>query len=229
MYQLMKAEFDNNKILLSILYAVVIVVILAYMLWGWENIDESLPAVRAVMLSAAAMLFLTRLLKLQREKKDRFHILLPLPVRSVAISRMLFPVLFWLSMLFLLCLGLVLLRTASIRAEIVFDWLTLTGFIIAGNVVPLIHRDLNYYSAGKHQKRLMFIFYSIMILTGYTLFMLFVMTFKRYSFSQKLIPVQERFLSLSGSFLGATAFMAIGIGLATASIFLFQHRKSYID
>ena len=101
MWKILKAQIIYNKIILIIGFILIVSVFIPFVVQGWQEMNNSFPALRAVLLAATAMLFLFNIVRLQREKRDRFHHILPLSNSELAISRLLQIIIFWLSLLFL--------------------------------------------------------------------------------------------------------------------------------
>ena len=228
MWKILKAQIIYNKIILIIGFILIVSVFIPFVVQGWQEMNNSFPALRAVLLAATAMLFLFNIVRLQREKRDRFHHILPLSNSELAISRLLQIIIFWLSLLFLVLFAFVL-RPSIFDLKILWDLLSLTGFVLVLNAVPFIYRDLSYCFHAKSKKVVLVILYALMILAGYLLFMLFVVSAESISLSDDLVLVKKGFSNFINTFRGAAFFNLCGIILTGISLFVFSKRKTYTE
>jgi hypothetical protein len=226
MWKLLKAQIQYNKIILIIVYLIFLPVFIVFVVQGWQEMDKSFPALRAVLMAATTMLFLFNIVRLQREKRDRFHFLVPLNIWKIAVSRLLQIIIFWLSVLSLVLFAFVL-RPAVFDLKILWDLLSMTGFVFVLNAAPFIYRDLSFCFHSKSKKVVLVIAYALMILAGYLLFMLFVVSVGSISLSNDLVLVKKGFSSFINTFRGALFFILFGIVSTVISLFVFSKRKTY--
>lgn len=226
MWKLLKTQIIYNKIVLIISYLIVISVFIPFVVQGWQEVDNSFPALRAVMLSAAAILFLFNIVRLHREKRDRFHHILSLNIWGLGISRILQIILFWFSILFLVLFAFVL-RPSIFELRILWDLMSLTGFVLVMNAAPFIYRDLSYCFHAKSKKVVLVIVYALMIMVGYFLFILFIVSAGAVSMSESLLSLKNDFSNFITSFVGALFFNLFGIMMTILSVVVFDRRKTY--
>jgi len=151
MWKILKAQIQYNKIILIISYLIFLSVYVSFVVQGWQELDNSFPALRAVLMAMTAMLFLFSIIKLHREKRDRFHHILTLNIWQLGISRVLQIMAFWFSLLILVLFAFVL-RPSIFDPKILWDLLSLTGFVMVLNAAPFIYRDLSYCFHAKSTK-----------------------------------------------------------------------------
>ena len=228
MWKLLKAQIQYNKIILIIVYLIFLPICITFVVQGWQEMDKSFPALRAVLMATTAMLFLFNIVRLQREKRDRFHFLVPLNIWKIAVSRVLQIILFWLSVLSLVLFAFVS-RPSIFDLKILWDLLSLTGFVLVLNAAPFIYRDLSFCFQAKSKKVVLVIVYTLMIMAGYLLFMLFVVSAESISLSSDLVLVKKGFSSFINTFMGALFFNLCGIILTGISLFVFSKRKTYTE
>ncbi len=228
MWKLLKAQIVYNKIVLVIGYLIVISAYIPFVVQGWEEVDNSFPAIRAVMMTATTLIFLFNVIRLHREKRDRFHHTLSLNIWELGISRLLQLILFWISLLILVLLAFVL-RPSIFDLKILWDLLSLTGFVLVMNAAPYIYRDLSYCFHAKSKKVVLVIVYTLMIMAGYLLFMLFIVSAESISLSNELVLVKNDFSNFINTFMGAFFFNLCGIILSVISLFVFSKRKTYTE
>jgi hypothetical protein len=73
------------------------------------------------------------------------------------------------------------------------------------------------------------IVYALMILAGYLMFMLFVVSADSISLSSDLVSVKKGFSSFINTFRGALFFILCGIISTGISLFVFSKRKTYTE
>ena len=228
MLKILKAQIQYNKIILIISYLIFLSVYVSFVVRGWQELDNSFPALRAVLMATTGMLFLFSIIKLHREKRDRFHHILTLNIWQLGISRVLQITTFWLSLLFLVLFAFVL-RPSIFDLQILWDLLSLTGFVLVLNAAPFIYRDLSYCFHAKSKKVVLVIVYALMILAGYLLFMLFVVSAESISLSSDLVLVKKKFSGFINTFRGALIFNLCGIIFTGISLYIFSKRKTYTE
>jgi len=228
MWKILKAQIQYNKIVLIISYLIFLSIYISFVVQGWQEMDNSFPALRAVLLAATAMLFLFNIVRLHREKRDRFHHTLSLRNWELGISRVLQIITFWFSLLFLVLFAFVL-RPSIFDLKTLWDLLSLTGFVLVMNAAPFIYRDLSYCFHAKSKKIVLVILYALMIMAGYLLFMLFVVSVESISLSNDLVLVKKGFSNFINTFIGALFFNLCGIILTWISLLVFSKRKTYTE
>lgn len=227
MWKILKAQLQYNKFILIFGYLIFLNVYAPYVIQGWR-VENSFSALRAVLIATTAMLFLFSNLKFHREKRDRLHHMLALKIWQLGISRMLQIITLWFSFLFLVLFAF-MLRPSILDLKILWDLLSLTGFVLILNAAPFIYRDLTYCFQKKSAKVVLVIVYVLMILAGYFLFMLFVVSARSISLSSDLVLVKKNFSSFINTFRGALIFNFIGIIFTGVSLFIFSKRKTYTE
>ena len=228
MWKILKAQIEYNKIVLIISYLIFFSIYISFVVQGWQEMDNSFPALRAVLMATTSMLFLFNIVRLYREKRDRFHHILSLSIWELGISRVLQVIVFWMSLLFLVFFVFVL-RPSIFNMKILWDLLSLMGFVLVLNAAPFIYRDLSYCFHSKSKKVVLVIAYALMILAGYLLFMLFVVSVGSISLSSDLVLVKKNFSSFINTFSGALFFNLCGIILTGISLYIFSKRKTYTE
>ena len=109
-----------------------------------------------------------------------------------------------------------------------WDTLSLTGFILIINAYAFIQRDIYFYFQGRYKKLLVSVLYVIMIITGYFLFyVLFLPTIPYFDFFIRFEPLKEEFSNFPSSPLGAVIFIFLGLGFSYLSVVTFIRRRTY--
>ncbi|UCE06944.1 MAG: hypothetical protein JSW07_02575 [bacterium] len=228
MWKILKAQLQYNQIVLIISYLIFLSIYISFVVQGWQELDNSFPALRTVLMATTVMLFLFSIIKLYREKRDRFHHILTLNIWELGISRVLQIIVFWISILILVLFAFVL-RPSIFDMKILWDLSSLTGFVLVMNAAPFIYRDLSYCFHAKSKKVVLVIVYALMIMAGYLLFMLFVVSAESISLSNELVIVKTNFSNFINTFMGALLFNLCGIILTVISLYVFSKRKTYTE
>ena len=229
MLRLIKAEIENRKIWWIGLYSIFITTFIAFLSMGLDVPQNSFPALRVIMIMAAGIISLQRIIHITKEKADRFQMQLPVSVGQVSLARVIIPNLFWLNMAVLVSIAILILRPEIFTDAVLYNWIALNGFILAANAVPLIQRDLTYIFIGRWQKYTIQVFYVITAVLGYLLFLLFIAQQPFDSIFKLAYPVQSLYEIITSSLNGSLIFFGTGILLALCSYFLFGMRKSYVE
>lgn len=229
MLRLIKAEIENRKIMWIGLYSIFITTFIAFLIMGLDVPQKSFPALRIIMIMAAGIIFLLRVLRISKEKTDRLQMQLPLTVSQVSLARVIVPNFFWLNMVILVSIAILILRPEILSGTVLYNWIAINGFVFAANAVPLIHRDLTFIFIGKWKKYILQFFFAIFVFAGYLLFLLFIVQQPLYFINKLTSPVQGLFAFITNTIQGALLFLLAGILLLVVSFFLFSHRKSYVE
>ena len=227
MWKIIKADFKYQKFIFIFPYAVVLAAIIANVLQGWRQNEHDMQGVRTVMASMTGIIFLFKSFVIAKEKRHRFIILLPMKQWKIALTRVLFIILIWLSFIILYWLGTATIR--PYRADIlIWDTLSFTGFVLLANSVIFIYYDLLYALTNTNQKAIAGFLFLISLIIGYILFFLFSVDEQSWSiFKSFFLPHKDDFSGITSNYIGATASLSIGIMMMILSVFVFGRRKAY--
>ena len=229
MWRILKAEFEENWYVLLIPYFVVLLPIIINISKGWPTAEFDLRGIKAMMAVGIAIVILVKIPRLIKDQKDRFHSLLPLSRNTIAVSRLLFPLIIWLSFLCIFWLGTVTVKPYHTDL-IIWEALSLSGFILIGSAMPLIYRDMKICFSRKYQKFVLPVFYLILPILGYTVFyLLFATKIPYFAFFDRIEPYQLKYAKISSSQFASFVFIILGLASTSLSIFLFRWRKSYLQ
>jgi len=195
------------------------IVTVTFCILGGKDLDKSLPAFRSTLVSATAVLWLYLILVLHKEKRDRLHALLPIPLKQMGMARVFVLFGFWMILLVLFLLTNIIIGNTSSFSTIFWEFMSLTGFIFMVNSAPFIHRDLTFIFLKKYQRFLLTILYIIFVMIGYILFIVFVIPLGNYG---SLYGVDEFIRLHLLSPRGAVIFLATGICFTYLSIKFFS-------
>lgn len=228
MWKILKAQIDYNKIVLAVSYLVFLPIYISFIVQGWQEIDSSFPALRAVLLAVTAILLLFNIIRLQREKRDRFHHILALSPWKLGISRELLIIIFWISVLFLVSFAFVL-RPAIFDLKKLWDLLSLTGFVLIMNAAPFLYLDLNFCFQARSKKVALVIIATLMIIALYFLLMLFIISTGAFSISDSLLSIRNEFSNFIHSGMGALCFNLCAMLITGLSVLVFSKRRTFTE
>ena len=227
MWKIIKADFKYQKFIFLIPYAVVLAAIIANVSQGWRQYEHDMQGVRTVMASMTGIIFLSKSFIIAKEKRHRFITLLPLKQWTIALTRVLFIILIWLSFLVMYWLGTAVIR--PYRTDIlIWDTLSFTGLVLLANAIILVYYDLLYTLANNKQKVILgFIFLSLVFI-GYIVFFLFGVDEQSWNiFKTLFLPYKNYFSSFSSNYIGAGVSLSIGFIMTILSVIVFKRRKTY--
>lgn len=229
MWHLLKTELSYHKFEIMVFTSLGLVGMIANIVTGWRNIEVDLPGVRSLMAVGIMVACFVRLISYTKEKKDRYHTSLPLPLRRIGFSRLLYIISIWICFVILFWISSSTIRPYLID-KIILETLTMSGFILMANATLFIYRDLFQTSSGSVRKLDFQIFRAIMILLGYILFyIIFAVGIPYFSFLRRINLFKENFHNVASSPYAAIVFNLLGIGLTIMSVILFARRKSYLE
>lgn len=226
MWKLLKAELKYDRFMIGISLNLVMIVSVAFVLFGGSDLPKSIPAYRAVLVCSAAIVWLTALVKLQKERRERMHTLMPLTRHVIGLSRQLYFILFWtvIASLFLLCNLIVKgnhFGMADLAALVSF-----TGMLLLANAFTFLQKDLKFLFTGKFAKIILSVVFFILICAAYFLFILSIMSFEvQPSFDSLKWGMRTFFFSGWG----AVFLLILGLGFSILDHWVFLNRKTYLE
>jgi len=227
--RLIRAELQANPIFWITMISFFLAIYIVFLGWGLDELNNSLPAIRVVMLTISAFVFLQRVLRISKEKIDRLMMQLPLTLSKVGLVRAIVPNIIWFVMVIFLFTGISVLKPAVFSMEIVWNFTTITGFVLSANALPLIQRDLSNIFSEQWQKHLLTGLYTGFVVLGYAIFIMLILETSQHSFFFYLNSAQQLFRPLIFSLIGSVGMLLIGLTLFFSSAFIFKLRKTYIE
>jgi hypothetical protein len=171
------------------------------------------------------------------QKKDRFHTTLPIPGTHLGIIRLIYPLLFWLSLIvvfYATVFTLSWIRAFGSPRSLDFSWIdipsipqmiVLNGWILMINALYLIFSDLDVTSRERTKQLFMKGIKYIMPFVAMFPFWAYMMSsFSDYNmFFEKFIKDLWYFPSV------IIGINVLGLTLSIISIFIFTRRSSFIE
>lgn len=224
MWQLLKAEILYDRFRLLIV-SVFCLTSLATIWFGvkWER-NVSPMTMLILMISALVAVYAGEGSRVNN-KRDRMHVSLPVPLKQIGFSHLLYPICVWIAILCLYEVSYFVLEVVSKAARpklSLLHILTLTGLFLIVNAAVLLSRDLSKIFTHKSQQIMIY-------LTGYLLFIgallpFYIITNFFGAFGENT-RLQSLMSSLSES---PPGFLVVGVVLSLTSVFVFVRRRSYV-
>lgn len=227
MWKIIKADFNYQKFVFIIPYAIVLLAIIANVSQGWRQHEHDMQGVRTVMASMTGIIFLFKSFKIAQEKRHRFITLLPLKQWKIGLTRTLFIILIWLRFLVMYWLGSAMIR--PYRADIlIWDTLSFTGLVLLANSIIFIYYDFLYTLTDIKKKVILGFLFLLAVFIGYIVFFLFGVDEQSWNiFKNLLLPYKDDFSSFTSNYVSAVVSLSIGILITILSVFIFGRRKTY--
>jgi hypothetical protein len=228
MWKILKADLIYNKLILIIPCVVVLFGMVINVLLGWQNVELDLPGVRSLMTTAIILLLIFNFIKYIQEKRVRLISILPLSIKKVALSRLLYIIFIWTSFLVLYWISS---STAKpYRFNIIFwDTLSVTGLVLFINAFPYFFPDFKFSFIEKYKTVVLKILLVLIFFIGYILIFSFGINEYSWKIFQPLLLLQNMLASISFTPIGTFIFLLIGLGFSALNIITFERRKSYLE
>lgn len=209
--------------------AVFLTVEIVFLIAGIDQIKNSFPAIKAVMVTVAVIFWLITFLRKQKEKSERYQILLPISVKQLCFFRSLLLPNLWIAIFFVFWLGFIVFRFEYIQPEIFYDLLSMTGFILMISTIPLIHRDISNIFTGRFQKLILTGIYGFFMILIYLLFIVLIVVIRSVKHLDNIVALKIYLENLSSTLAGSLTLLCVGLILILISWVTFQRRKRYLD
>lgn len=225
MWQIIRAEMNYDRLRIGLfLFFCVAVFLVIWVGVMWERNRIPMIMLMVLVLSLSAVYAGERNRTIQ--KRDRLHILLPIPLWQIGLTHLMYPICLLLIIYFLLFVSVLVARPFvdyALRMPSLAHMLTLTGLVATVNAVILLHRDLRMTFSRKPQRFLIFMFWFVMYIGAILPF--YVITNFLGVFGEET-PAQNFLTRLMES---PAWFSAVGLLLSVLSFVTFICRKSYTD
>ena len=226
MWHLLKAEFKYDRFIIGIGFSLVITVSVVFLVLGGSDLPKSVPAYRAVLFCSAAIVWLSTLIKLQKEKRERMNSLVPLTRHAMGLSRQLYLICFWTVISCLFFLSNLIVKGSRFGLTDLAALVSLTGMVLLANAFTFLQKDLRYLFTGKFAKFILSVVFFILICSGYFIFIISIMSFDvRPSIDALRIGIRTFF----SSGWGALCLLMLGIGFSVLDHWIFLKRKTYLE
>ncbi|MFC1508689.1 hypothetical protein ACFL60_03265 [Candidatus Omnitrophota bacterium] len=235
MWKILKAEFSYNRywFLTALTAHLVLLLVFAVKSFMSGEIEyRAIPVISFLMgdITFALMVFV---LIFRETSRGRLIVKLPVPVRDIAMVRLLTGILFWLLLLVVYGLFLLLARLDTLvvshktfESNLLFDLLAITGCLFILNAIYHISRDLSF------SFRRSFTVFSIpleqvpsILLSLFIGMMFFFMTVLQL---RSVEPLRTTILSAVVSPSGAIILACSGLLLSCLSVVIYIRRRTFL-
>lgn len=227
MFNLLKSELKYYKVILTILSTLLVTLHTVFLINGTDNLGNSVPALRVVILAFTLILFVYRTITLIKDGRDKIFVGLPLEPKSIGLARLSFLPVFWLFAVSLFLLSNLIAQFSNIEFYFVAEIISLTGLIILLNALVMIYID--FINFGLDRKKTLIIQISGIFLAAFSYFLFIILM--PIAESIELTTLQNFRVNISNiyrSFFGAIFMLLLGSVFTIISINIFSKRKSYL-
>ncbi|KAA3617086.1 MAG: hypothetical protein D8M58_04180 [Calditrichaeota bacterium] len=228
MWKFLKSEYEYYKLIINFTLALVSILFIVILGFGWESAEKEIPGVSSVMIGVSILIISIRSVKSAKEKNERFFSLLPLSRWKLGLARLLFINGFWGIMFSSFVIILLIFHAGEIRLYLFWYFLSLSSLIFIFNQAPFFHKDLTSIFTGKYAKWLITFAYLLLFFTVYFLF-IGTRAFSRYFSIPELEIFSGHIHQLSPTPFGTLTFVSISILLSLLGLLLYQKRKFYLE
>jgi len=231
MWKYLKIDFTYYRTVLILVSAPYLILSVFIFGFAWSSASQDASGLLKLLGVFILFIWMIRLLRMLKERSDRFSMLLPVSSRQIGVSRILFGIIIWFIYLIIYTGLLLCFRSQEAESWIFISMISATGLWLILNAAAYIHRDLMQIFTGKYQILLLSGLYSVILLSAGLVFS--AGSIERYFL--ELIPesmiknmVWLMFIKdlISGS--GLLNLM-IGIMFSLAGMYLFTKRRAYLD
>jgi hypothetical protein len=152
MWRLLKTEFEYDRFVLGICFSLVTIISFVFLILGGSDLEKSIPAYRAVLICSAAIVWLNSLVKLQNEKRECIQMRIPVGIRTIGLSRLIYLCVFWIIIAGLFFIMNWIVKGHTLDLTDVTAIFSMTGIVFTANAFTLLQKDLRYFYTGKHAK-----------------------------------------------------------------------------
>ncbi len=213
MWQVLKAEFAYNKRIVLIAYLFTLLILLAWR--RSEAADLYLLSAATTVIFFVAIAIMTS--KIDKEKRDRLYVMLPVTLRQVSAIRLLFVVLFQAGIFFFW--GVIFfLDHLGPDNQAVWTMITTSAFVIIIIEFFALYHDLGYFQTGTY--RMIYIATLILFFSG------LIWSITNGLLNPEVISFGN---TVRKTLLDAVAYSLICFAMLYFNHQLFKRRKSYLS
>jgi hypothetical protein len=225
MWPLIKAEWQDNRVILAIGYFFMIGISSAFLMHGKSDLQDSVPAYRIVLLTILALLWLTEVVKIQKDKRDRIYALLPVSRTAIGFARYAPLLLYWFGLLVIYCVSRSVVGPYHANRPLVFESISSTGLVFMIHGLSRAYRDVSVGTDNKKIRRMSVILFVMIYFTGYILFAVSVFVVRIDTLEQIRQALRNTYFS------GPGAVLILGVGLLflVLGMICYKKRRLYLE
>ena len=226
MWRIVKAELASRCFMYVLVGNVIGLMTLLFLLRGDRALPASVSVYRSLVVLVMVLVFFYEVTQITLLDRTRIHVLLPVPIRSIAVSRLLFFLLVWVCVVLVCSLSILIVTGLSLLRPTFLQMSALTGVFLWANALFHIQPDLDHLFARQRYRIVLKVVWSFILVFSYAALIMMLMPMDE-------IPVLNHvkgwiwhylFSSISGMLL----FILTGIGFSILSVFVFEKRSDYV-
>jgi hypothetical protein len=229
MWKLLKAEIRYRKdIFLLIFLSSVIYFIFLFFYFGKNRPDNNTGLYFLVYMFFCIIVTVV-FNPWIREKRNRRFLVLPVSIRTIGFVRFTAEIIYWLALIALFFGYSLLAKTFVVDKETLFALCAQTGIVLMGYSLASFWGDMIWPIASESSHSLVekIIGSLLKLFIPVQLFLLFIIQFT--GMIQCYDKVKGIYYYMYQTAAGASVLFLLGIILFILSIFIFEHRKSYLE
>ena len=220
MWQILRAEIEYNKTGLIITYLIISLFFFGILyLWG-EGVYTFMP--NSAIAFAIAMAAMGS--ESDKEKRDRLYALLPQTLKQHSIVRLLFMLLFQLT-IFCLWLAVYFLINFAEDPSAIWTMISFNAFVIITITLFAIYGDLGHFLTQKYRGIFFLVLIGVLLLAYIQQPDLNLIRLIEIRHATYMVSLYKNLLS---SPLGAALSSTLCLGVLSLSCLIFTQRKSYL-
>ena len=228
MWQLIKAEFNYYKTILSIIFLFFSFFVFFISAVKWKTANANFASISSLLIGMVVVMQAFRNIKSNKEKNVRLLMQLPIPPWKVSFSQLFFVNAYYAISFIIFTFFLALFNHISFDQHFMFYFFTVSGLIFIFNAASFFHLNLAAIINFKNFKMAYSIFY---VLFYGSLYLIFI---TGYSINEHFdlpwfMQISDIIHSFGDSLQGSLIILITGVLFSFATIFLFLKRKMYLE
>lgn len=220
MWQILKTEVSYNKVGITVTLAIILLFFFSPFYFSVEGVYTFMPNSAIAFAIAVAVMGS----EIDKEKRDRLYALLPQTLKQHSIVRLLFMVLFQLT-LFCLWLAVYFLINFVEDPSAIWTMISFNAFVIITITLFSIYGDLGHYLTQKYRGIFFLVLISVLLLVYMQQPDL---NFVRLIEIKHATYIASLYKNLLSSPLGAAFSSMLCLGVLSLSCWIFIRRRSYL-
>lgn len=225
MWNLLRAEINYNKIYLVLGYLLYVTLFAIVAVWGKPE-----HFVRDISIALWAATLFGRFsgeFEKTKNKRIRYHLRIPLTTFQIGLLRLIFTVVYWLSIVALFFASLLLVEPTVPGVNVFWALLPINGLILLGYAGFSIYHDLKSCFLRQKDRIVLHAVWFLMVFAGY--FLLYSYMDFLGLFSRSFLIDRHAFVQLYFSGAGVLLINLTAVWLSGYSLYIFVRRKSYLE
>ena len=220
MWQILKAEISYNRFGLGIAFTIILLFFFATLYFSVEGVYTFMP--NSVIAFAIAMAAMGS--ESDKEKRDRLYALLPQTLNQHSIVRLLFMLLFQLT-IFCLWLAVYFLINFAEDPSAIWTMISFNAFVIITITLFAIYGDLGHFLTQKYRGIFFLVLIGVLLFAYIQQSDLNLIRLIEIRHATYMVSLYKNLLS---SPFGAALSSILCLGVLSLSCLIFTQRKSYL-